>query len=98
MDVSRTRSWSWLALFLILAVGSSGCEMPSSGGATSGTAATSSADEAERTRKIEAKAAEIERKAREIETMTGTDQEKIDAVNELDRERRELAEMQEGSS
>lgn len=98
MDVSRTRRWSWLALFLILAVGSWGCEMPSSGGISSGTAANSSADEAERTRKIEAKAAEIERKAREIENMTGTDQEKIDAVNELDRERRELAEMQDGSN
>lgn len=95
MNVSRARRWSWLTLFLILAVGSWGCELPPSGGTTSGTAASSSAEQAERTRKIEAKAAEIERKAREIENMTGTDQEKIDAINELDRERRELADMQD---
>jgi hypothetical protein len=94
MDKRRTRHWSWLALFLSLTAVSSGCEMPQSGGASS-TATTSSSDEAERTRKIEAKAAEIERHAQEIQNMTGTEQEKIDAVNKLDQERRELQELQD---
>jgi hypothetical protein len=94
MDTSRTRHCSWLALLLVLATISSGCEMPQSHG-TSGTAAAPSASEAERTRKIEAKAAEIERHAQEIQNMTGTEQEKIDAVNRLEQERRELQELQD---
>ena len=94
MDMSRTRHWSWLALLLVLATVSASCDMPQSHG-TSGTAATPSASEAERTRKIEAKAAEIERHAQEIQNMTGTEQEKIDAVNRLDQERRELQELQD---
>ena len=96
MDKSRTRHGSWLALLFLLAPVISGCEIPQSG--TSGTAATSSSSEAERTKKIEAKAAEIERHAQEIQNMTGTEQEKIDAVNRLEQERRELTEMQEGGS
>jgi hypothetical protein len=94
MDKRRTRHWSWLALFVFLATVSSGCEMPKSGG-TSGTASTSSSDEAERTRKMEEKAAEIERLSAEIQNMTGTEQEKIDAVNRLDEMRRELQELQD---
>lgn len=93
MDKRRMRCWSWPALLLSL-VAVSGCEMPQSG-STSGTAATSSGSESERTREMEEKAAEIERKAQEIQNMTGTEQEKIDAVNELDRMRRELQEMQD---
>lgn len=96
MDKRRMRCWSWFALFLVLAAVSSGCEMPQSGSSSSGTTASSSSEsESERTRKIEEKAAEIERKAEEIQNMTGTEQEKIDAVNELDRMRRELQEMQD---
>jgi len=95
MDRSRTRHGSWLALFLLLAPMVSGCEIPQTGSA-SGTASTSSSSEAERTKKIEAKAAEIERHAQEIQNMTGTEQEKIDAMNRLEQERRELNEMQEG--
>ncbi|HYU31369.1 MAG TPA: hypothetical protein VEW48_04345 [Thermoanaerobaculia bacterium] len=94
MDKRRTRYASWLALFLVLAAVSWGCQMPSSSG-TSGTKTTSSQSEAERTRKIEEKAAEIERHAQEIQNMTGTEQEKIDAVNRLEQERRELQEMQD---
>jgi hypothetical protein len=93
MDKRRARHWSWLALFLSLTAVSSGCEMPPSGGSTE--TAAPSTDEAERTRKIEEKAAEIERHAQEIQNMTGTDQEKIDAVNKLDQERRELQELQD---
>ena len=44
---------------------------------------------------MEEKAAEIERMAAEIQTMEGSDQEKIDAVNRLEQERRELERMQE---
>lgn len=94
MNTGCTRHWSWLALLLVLVTVASGCEMPQSHG-TSGTAAAPSASEAERTRKIEAKAAEIERHAQEIQNMTGTEQEKIDAVNRLEQERRELQELQD---
>ncbi len=51
--------------------------------------------EAERTRKMEEKAAEIERMAEEIRTMEGSDQDKIDAVNRLEEARRELSAMEE---
>lgn len=95
MDKRRTRHGSWFILFLFLVTVSAGCEMPPSGGASSGTAVTSSSEEAERTHKIEEKAAEIERMAAEIQTMTGTEQEKIDAVNRLEEKRRELQELQE---
>lgn len=93
MDERRTRHWSWLALFVFLVTVSSGCEMPQSGGGA-GDAATSSSDEAERTRKIEEKAAEIEHLSEEIQNMTGTEQEKIDAVNRLEEKRRELQELE----
>ena len=52
----------------------------------------------ERTRRIEEKGAEIERRAEEIRNMQGTEQEKIDAMNQLEQERRELMEMQSGSN
>lgn len=52
-----------------------------------------SGSESDRTREMEEKAAEIERKAEEIRTMDGTEQEKMDAVNELEKERQELNRM-----
>jgi TolA-binding protein len=86
----------WLVLSLIVLAG---CEMPasttSSGTEEEGTASSSSESESERTRRIEEKAASIARREEEIRNMQGTEQEKIDAVNELERERRELMEMQE---
>ncbi len=87
----------WLVLSLIVLAG---CQMPSSttssGKEEEGTAASSSSEgEAERTRRIEEKAASIARRKEEIRNMQGTEQEKIDAFNELERERRELMEMQE---
>jgi hypothetical protein len=69
------------------------CNLPPSAPSSSQTG--SSTAEAEKTRKMEEKAAEIERHAEEIRTMQGTDQEKSDAMNRLDEERRELNEMQE---
>jgi TolA-binding protein len=86
----------WLVLSLIVLVG---CQMPSSttssGTEEEGTESASSESQAERTRRIEEKAAAIARREEEIRNMQGTEQEKIDAVNELERERRELMEMQE---
>ena len=73
MDKSRTRHGSWLALFLLLAPLVSGCEIPQTG-SVSGTASTSSSAEAERTKKIEAKAAEIERMAQDIQNKNCTEQ------------------------
>jgi hypothetical protein len=87
--VRRPSSWFVLSLLVLLAAFSWACQVPSS------TPSSGSASEAERTRKIEEKAAEIDRKAAEIQTMQGTEQEKIDAVNDLEKERRELQEMQE---
>jgi TolA-binding protein len=71
----------------------SGCKLPEHSAAPTATA--SSSDEAERTRKIQEKAAEIERKQAELQTMQGTDQEKIDAANEIEKLRQELTQMQE---
>jgi TolA-binding protein len=46
--------------------------------------------EAERTKAMEEKARQMDQKAAEIQTMQGTEQEKIDAVNKLEQERQEL--------
>ena len=93
MQGSRThRTWPWCLLSLLL-VTAGACQIPGSQ-PTGGTSSTS-ASEADRTRKMEEKQREIERKAEEIRTMQGTDQEKIDAMNELDRMQRELADMQD---
>ncbi|HYN23131.1 MAG TPA: hypothetical protein VE078_19385 [Thermoanaerobaculia bacterium] len=91
----------WMILFVILALPALGCDKLASlgnkSGDTSATPAASTESQAEKTRRIEEKAAEIERRAEEIRNMQGTDQEKIDAMNELDRERQELMRMQEDS-
>jgi hypothetical protein len=91
---ARRPSWSPLVglLGLLLPV-AWGCDLPQS--APSSAQTGSSTAEAEKTRRMEEKAAEIERHAEELRTMQGTEQEKIDAVNRLDAERRELNEMQE---
>ena len=75
-----------------------GCELPQGSSAKPAAGSSSSTAEAERTRRMEAKAAEIERKAEEIRNMEGSEQEKIDAVNRLDQERRELEQMQDSGS
>lgn len=63
----------------------------STGGATASSSSTTS--EAERTHEMERKAADLDKRAEDLKTMTGTDQEKIDAANQIDKERRELAEQ-----
>ena len=91
--VRRSLSWSILSLLLLLLPLCWGCDMP--GKAPSSGSASSSSEEAERTRKMEEKAADIRRKVEEIRNMQGTDEEKAEAVNKLDQERRELNEMQD---
>ncbi len=95
MKETRVRRPLLFLLALLLPV-TWGCNLPPSG-STSSSTDSSSSSEAERTRKMEEKAAEIERHAEEIRNMQGTEQEKIDAMNRLEQERRELNEMQEGN-
>jgi len=91
----RRLRWSLpLILCLVLALAWS-CNLPSSGPSSS---QAGSSSEAEKTRKIEEKAAEIDRHAEELRNMQGSEQEKIDAMNRLDQERKELNEMQEQGS
>ena len=93
----RPPSWLVLSLLAVLLLPLCwACDKPSSApAASSGSSSSASESEAERTRKIQEKSAEIERKAAEIQNMQGTEQQKIDAVNELDKMRRELQEMQD---
>jgi hypothetical protein len=91
MRGSRVRRW-WPVLSLLLLLPWVGCNMPSSSPPPS----TGSSEEAEKTRKMEEKSAEYQRHAEEVRNMEGTEQEKIDAMNSLDQERRELNEMSEG--
>jgi TolA-binding protein len=97
MSESRKRYASWLVLLSLLLLPILwACEMPSTGTSTT-TATTTSSSEAETTRKMEEKAAEIQRREEEIRNMQGTEQEKIDAYNQLEKDRQELIKMQEGS-
>jgi hypothetical protein len=92
--MSRARhSLPLLCLLALLLPITWSCDMPRS----SSSSPQASSSEAERTRKMEEKAADIERHAEEIRNMQGTEQEKIDAMNRLEEERRELNEMQSGS-
>jgi len=93
--VRRPSSWLILSLLALLLPVGWGCRMPSSSPSAGSASSSSSSEEAERTRKMEEKAAEIDRKAEEIRNMQGTDEEKAEAVNKLDQERRELNDMQE---
>jgi hypothetical protein len=83
-----------LCLLLVLALWA--CPNPGTKQTTAGET-TSNADEADRTRRMEEKAAEIRRMEEEIRTMGGSEQDKIDAVNRLDEARRELNDMQDDS-
>jgi hypothetical protein len=86
----------WLVLFLLALVLPlvPGCRMPSSSASSGSGSGTS--EQAEKTRKMEEKSAEIEKHAEAVRNMEGTDQEKIDAMNSLDQERRELNDMDQG--
>ncbi|HEX3126598.1 MAG TPA: hypothetical protein VH394_04650 [Thermoanaerobaculia bacterium] len=96
MSESRNRRASWLVLLCLLLLPTLwACEMPST---STPSTTTASSGEAEKTRKMEEKAAEIRRKEEEIRNMQGTEQEKIDAYNQLEKERQELIEMQNSGS
>lgn len=84
-----------LIVCLILVLALWACPQPSSMQQTAD--AGTSTSEAEKTRKMEEKAAEIRRMEDDLRNMQGTDQEKIDAANKIDEARRELAEMQDDS-
>jgi hypothetical protein len=89
------RPFAWLLLALLPAFGGWACKQKPKEAPAAAADDSAATSQAEKTRKMEAKAAEIERHAEEIRTMEGTEQEKIDAVNRLDKERKELADMQE---
>ena len=98
MSESRKRRTSWLVLLSLLLLPILwACEMPSTGTPTT-TATSTSSSEAEKTRKMEEKAAEIQRKEEELRNMQGTDQEKIDAANAIEKDRQELIDMQNSGS
>ncbi|HVR98542.1 MAG TPA: hypothetical protein VMW27_18145 [Thermoanaerobaculia bacterium] len=85
-----------LILCLILALALWACSpKPSDSDVDDQAVSDEAVNEAERTRKMEEKAAEIERMAEEIKTMEGSEQDKIDAVNRLEEARRELSAMEE---
>ncbi|MBW8875090.1 MAG: hypothetical protein JF614_09010 [Acidobacteria bacterium] len=92
--VRRPLSWLILTLLALSLPLSWGCKADGKPPAAEA-GSNPAGDEAERTRKMQDKAAEIDRKAEEIRNMQGTDEEKAEAVNKLDQERRELNEMQD---
>lgn len=84
-----------LLLFSCLA----GCQPRQTGEippATTTSSSFSSTSEADRTREMERKAADLDKRTEALKTMTGTDQEKIDAANQIDKERQELANQSSG--
>jgi membrane-bound lytic murein transglycosylase len=87
------RILSLLSAALLLAT-LAGCQQHPQAAAPAAAATSSSAtSEAERTHEMEQKAADLDKRAEDLKTMNGTDQEKIDAANQIDKERRELAEQ-----
>ncbi len=77
----------------LLVAGPTGCQQHGSGGAPAQAgdgAAGATQSEAERTKEMEEKARQLSEKADEIQSSTGTEQEKIDAVNKLEQERQDL--------
>jgi hypothetical protein len=76
---------SLLALLLPVAWG---CDRLGGSSGSGAAAPAGSSAEAEKTKRMEEKKADIERKSEEVRNMQGTDQEKLDAMNSLDAERR----------
>ncbi|HTQ79773.1 MAG TPA: hypothetical protein VMM92_07240 [Thermoanaerobaculia bacterium] len=75
-----------------------GCQPHTAGDAapSAATAPPPATSDAEKTRELERKAADIEKRAASIKDMVGSEQEKIDAANQLERERQEMANQAEG--
>jgi hypothetical protein len=77
-----------LSLLALLLPAAWGCDRL--GGSSGAAAPAGSSAEAEKTKRMEEKKADFERKSEEVRNMQGTDQEKLDAMNSLDQERRAL--------
>jgi hypothetical protein len=82
-------------LGLVCALALTGCRQRSaaSSAAQSGdeaAQAVAAQSQAERTKAMEEKAKDLDRRAAEIQSMQGTEQEKIDAVNKLEQDRQDL--------
>ncbi len=93
--VPRTLSWLVLSSLVVLLPLACKAHSKPAADSSSGSVSNPSLEEADRTRKIEEKAADIRSKEEEIRNMQGTDEEKADAVKKLDAERQELIEMQD---
>jgi hypothetical protein len=101
LEVTRSLP-CWLAAMALLAGAALVACQQSSSQAPGGTAAGSSSasappSEAQRTQEMEKKAKDINQQARDIQSMQGTDQEKIDAVNKLEQQRQDLTRQSEGA-
>lgn len=84
------------ALFLLLLPVVAGCQ-PQHTEVAPASSSSSTQSEADRTRELEAKKAELDKREESIKNMVGSDQEKIDAANQLQRDRDALAKEAEGS-
>lgn len=85
-----------LAALLLASLPFSGC--PAKKASENSGAVVEDTAAADRQRALEEKKAEIDRLSEEIQTMTGSEQEKIDAVTRLDQLRREYNELTEGGT
>lgn len=85
------------ALFLLALPVVAGCQPQHTEVAPASSSSSSTQSEADRTRELEAKKAELDKREESIKTMVGSDQEKIDAANQLQRDRDALAKEAEGS-
>jgi hypothetical protein len=85
-----------LLLLSLLLAGAWSCDRTNSGApvATQGGGSA----EAERTREMDDKAADMKRQADSIQSMEGSEQDKIDAVNKLEQDRQQLNATAEGGS
>jgi predicted small lipoprotein YifL len=85
-------------LALLLFASLAGCQPKQTGEIppAASSSSSSSTSEADRTRELERKAADLDKRTEALKTMTGSEQEKIDAANQIDKERRELADQQTG--
>jgi hypothetical protein len=85
----------FLLLSLLLA-GAWSCDRTNSGPPV--TTQGSGSAEAERTHEMDTKAADMQRQADAIQTMEGSEQDKIDAVNKLEQDRQQMNATAEGGS
>lgn len=86
-----------LAALVLTALPFAGCPAKKASSENSGAVIEDTAA-SDRHRALEEKKAEIDRLTEEIPNLTGSEQEKIDAVTRLDQLRREYAELSEGGT